>query len=162
MSPFEVVYGYNPRAPVDLAPVPDLKRVDAKANERIQQLQQVHKFAQEHLTRANEKYKKAADKKRREVNFEVGDFVWEILTKDRFSLGDYNKLKARKIGPVEILAKINPNAYKLKLPSHIRTFVVFNVKHLVPYHGENTNDVDQQNSRTNFSQPRENDADESV
>ena len=54
-------------------------------------------------------------------------------------MGEYNKLATRKIGPSEILEKINPNAYQLKLPSHMRTFDVFNVKHLVPYRGDNSN-----------------------
>jgi len=51
-----------------------------------------------------------ADKKRRALEFQVGDFVWAVLTKDRFSVGEYNKLSARKIGPLEIIEKINPNA----------------------------------------------------
>ena len=54
-------------------------------------------------------------------------------------MGEYNKLVARKIGPLEILEKINPNAYRLKLPSDMRTSNVFNVKHLVQYRGENSN-----------------------
>ena len=61
------------------------------------------------------------------------------MTKDRFPVGEYNKLAARNIGPLEILEKINPNAYRLKLPSHMRISDVFNVKHLVPYCGENSN-----------------------
>ena len=69
------------------------------------------------------------------MEFEVGDFVWAVLTKDHFSMGDYNNFSAKKIGPVEIVEKINPNAYRLKLPSHIRTTDVFNVKHLIPYGG---------------------------
>ncbi|PKI65901.1 hypothetical protein CRG98_013721 [Punica granatum] len=36
---------------------------------------------------------------------------------DRFSTGDYHKLAARKIGLVEVIEKINSNAYRLKLPS---------------------------------------------
>ena len=55
-------------------------------------------------------------------------------------IGEYNKLAARKIGPLEIIAKINSNAYRLKFPSHIRTSDVFNVKHLVPYHGDSSED----------------------
>lgn len=55
------------------------------------------------------------------------------MTKDRFPPHEYNKLKARKIGPLEVLQKINPNAYKLQLPDGIRTSDVFNVKHLVPF-----------------------------
>jgi hypothetical protein len=62
-----------------------------------------------------------ADKKRRLLEFEEGDFVWAILTKDHFLIGEYNKLAARKISPVEIVKKINANAYQLKLPNHIKT-----------------------------------------
>lgn len=30
------------------------------------------------------------DKKRKAVDFEMGDFVWDILSKHRFSVGEYN------------------------------------------------------------------------
>lgn len=86
----------------------------------------------------------------------MGDFVWVVLTKDRFPVGEYNKLSARKIGPSEILEKINANAYRLKLSSHIRTSDVFNVKHLLLYHVDNSDD-DDANSRAKFSQPGEDD-----
>ncbi|KAL4188982.1 hypothetical protein AMTRI_Chr08g204780 [Amborella trichopoda] len=45
-----------------------------------------------------------------------------------------------KVGTFKILKKINYNAYKLKLPSHICTSNVFNVKHLIPYHGDTSDD----------------------
>ncbi|KAG5527003.1 hypothetical protein RHGRI_028065 [Rhododendron griersonianum] len=157
-SPFFVTYGFNPRAPLDLAPVPDLKRPNGKAEDLISGLQVVHKMTVQHLEESSAKYKQAADKKRRAVEFDVGDFVWAVLTKDRFPAGEYNKLAARKIGPLEILEKINPNAYKLKLPSHIRTSATFNVKHLIPYRGDSS-DEESANSRTNSLQPGEDDAD---
>ena len=110
---------------------------------------------------STDKYKQAADQKRRHVELGVGDFVWAVLTKDRFSVGEYNKLSARKIGPVEVVEKINANAYRLKLPSHIRTTDVFNVKHLIPYRGDNSDDeaVGSMNSGSNSFQPGEDDAD---
>jgi hypothetical protein len=47
--------------------------------------------------------------------------------------------------------KINPNAYQLKLPSHIKTSDVFNIKHVVPFTGDSSDgDV---NLRVNFVQP---------
>lgn len=58
-------------------------------------------------------------------------FVWTILSKNRFSVREYNKLAARKVGPLVIIKNINPNAYGLKLSSCIKTSDVFNVKHLV-------------------------------
>lgn len=91
--------------------------------------------------------------------FNEGDFVYAVLTKDRFPVGAYNKLKARKIGPVKIVKQINDNAYKLELPEDAYTSDVFNVKHLIPYHeDEQSNEEELLNSRTNFFQPGEDDA----
>ena len=76
-------------------------------------------------------------------------------------MGDYSKLFGKKIVPVEIVEKINSNAYQLKLPSHIRTTDVFNVKHVPPYMGDSSsggNDV--ANSRANFLHPGGNDAEQ--
>ncbi|KAL4191109.1 hypothetical protein AMTRI_Chr07g28060 [Amborella trichopoda] len=58
------------------------------------------------------------------------------MTKDRLSAGEIHKFSQSKIGPCEEVHMINDNAYKLKLPKHIRTFDVFNVKHLLPCHGD--------------------------
>ena len=100
---------------------------------------------------SNAKYKEQADRHRRRLVFEVGDLVWAVLTRDRFPAGDYNKLKERKIGPCEVLQKINDNAYRLRLPSHLRTSDVFNVKHLSPYVEEF--DDEAMNSRASSFQP---------
>jgi hypothetical protein len=37
-------------------------------------------------------YKARADRHCRQVLFYVGDFVWAVLTHDRFPVGEYNKL----------------------------------------------------------------------
>lgn len=80
-----------------------------------------------------------------------------MLTKNRFPIREYNKLAARKIGLLEIIEKINLNAYWLKLPSHIKMSDVFNVKHLVL----DTDDSfdDDMNSTTNSLKPEEDDVD---
>ena len=80
--------------------------------------------------------------------------MWAVLTKERFPVGEYNKLSAKKIGPVEIIEKINRNTYRLKLPSHKRTVDVFNVKHLVLFIGDSSDDSD---SRPNSVHLGEND-----
>ncbi|KAF7149406.1 hypothetical protein RHSIM_Rhsim03G0142700 [Rhododendron simsii] len=122
--------------PIDLAPVPNLKRIHEKAEDFVQQLQRIHKEIEQHLRDCSAKYKHEADRKWRFVEFVVGDFVYAVLTKDCYSAHDYNKLVARKIGPVKVIEKINPNAYRLKLPSHIRTGDVFNVKHYTVQRGQ--------------------------
>ncbi|KAH7543864.1 hypothetical protein JRO89_XS15G0034800 [Xanthoceras sorbifolium] len=73
--------------------------------------------------------------------------------------GEYFKLAARKIGHLEIVAKINPNAYRLKLPSHISTFHMFNVKHLVPVQSDLPDAFQCLNSRANSFRLGEDDAD---
>ncbi|PKI68069.1 hypothetical protein CRG98_011665 [Punica granatum] len=158
-SPFQVVYSVTPRGPLDLLPLPDKIRVHGKAANFIHKLQEIHESVQNNLEKATMKYKSTTDRRRRHVEFEIGDFVWPVLKKDRFSAGDYHKLVARKIGPVEVVEKINPNAYWLKLPSHIRTTDMFNVKQLILYAGDSSDDDD---SRANSLHPWENDAAEDM
>ena len=156
-SPFQVVYSVQPRGPLDLLALPSKTRVHGKAEDFVVSLQDVHKLVFDNLTASNTKYKQHADHKRRHLEFDVGDYVWVVLTKDYFSTGDYNKLSTKKVGPMKIVEKINPNAYRLRLPSHIRTADVFNVKHLIPYAGDSSDD---DHSRANSVYPGENDADE--
>ncbi|KAL6526783.1 hypothetical protein OROGR_015873 [Orobanche gracilis] len=69
-------------------------------------------------------------------------------------------LAARKIGPVEILERINNNAYRLALPNHLRTSDVFNVKHLIPYVADSSEADDSPASRTNLPNPGGDDVDQ--
>jgi len=59
--------------------------------------------------------------------FEVGDLVWVVLTCDRFLVGECNKLKETKIGPCEVLQKINDNTYRIRFSRHLKNYDVFNV-----------------------------------
>ena len=112
----------------------------------IHNLQQVHQQTYDHLIASTTKYKVAVSYHRRQVEFNVGDLVWVVMTKDRMPPHEYNNLKPRKIGALEIVEKINQSAYSLRLPFDLRTSYVFNVKHLMPYMGES----DYLDSRTNL------------
>ncbi|GKD11705.1 putative reverse transcriptase domain-containing protein [Tanacetum coccineum] len=111
-----VVYFSQPRGPQDLMTPLVSSSVPKKVHDFVEGLHGVHKAVHENLVPANSKYKQDADHKRRHVDFEEGDFVWAVLTKDCFLVGEYNKLSAKKIGLLEIVEKINSNAYRLKLP----------------------------------------------
>ncbi|KAL4584100.1 hypothetical protein LXL04_008690 [Taraxacum kok-saghyz] len=74
------------------------------------------KFVHDKLVRANSKYKHDANQKRMNVDFSI------VLTKNHFSVGEYNTLLAKKIGIMEIVEKINSIVYRLKLSSHIRCY----------------------------------------
>ena len=79
---FGANYAFQPQAPIDLSLVPNLKRVHKKAKDFISDLQAVYKQVQHNLLESTTKYKEAADQKKRLVEFDVGDFVWAMLTKD--------------------------------------------------------------------------------
>ncbi|GKA37458.1 MAK10-like protein [Tanacetum coccineum] len=145
-----VVYSAQPRGPLDLISLLVSGSVPKKVHDFVEGLREVHKVVRDNLVLANSKYKQDVDQKRRHVDFEATDFMWVVLTKDCFPVGEYNKLSAKKIGPLEIVKKINSSAYRLKLPSHIRCSGVFNVKHLFPYHGDSSDDDLVMNSRVNF------------
>ncbi|GJY47091.1 putative nucleotidyltransferase, ribonuclease H [Tanacetum coccineum] len=134
--PFQVVYFAQPRGPLILMSLPVSSFVPKKVQDFVEQLREVHKAVRDNLVRANSKYEQDADQKRRHVDFEAGDFVWAVLTKDRLPVGEYNKLSAKKIGPLEI--------------------------HLLPYHGDSFDDDLVVNSRVNFIYPGGNDAGPSI
>ncbi|GJW26530.1 zinc finger, CCHC-type containing protein [Tanacetum coccineum] len=59
----------------------------SKGHDFVEGLHEVNKVVRDNLVRANPKYKQDAYQKRRQVDFEVGDFVWAVLTKDCFLVG---------------------------------------------------------------------------
>ncbi|GJW71822.1 putative reverse transcriptase domain-containing protein [Tanacetum coccineum] len=159
-SPFHVVYGLSPRGPLDLLALPSKVRTHDVFNVKhlVPFLGDSSSNEDDAVpdSRSNLLYPGGNDAVQLE---EVFDFVWAILTKDRFPAHEYNKLAAKKIGPVEIVEKINPNAYRLRLPSHVRTHDVFNVKHLVPFMGDSSDEDDAVlNSRSNLLYRGGNDA----
>jgi hypothetical protein len=61
--------------------------------------------------------------------------VWVFLKKERRN-DSYNKFKKKKIGPRQVLKKINDNAYEIELPPNIKTHLTSNSQDLSAYHGE--------------------------
>lgn len=111
-SPFQVIYGIIPRAPVDLnSSLPDRTRIHGDASVFIDNILDTHSKTIQRLEASSVKYKTSADAHRRRVVFNEGDLVWVHLTRDRMPSRDYNKLKSKKIGPIKIVARINDNVY---------------------------------------------------
>ena len=133
VSPFQVVYGFNPRAPIDLLPLPTTEQVHSDAKERADFILKLHASTKANIEKMTEKYRIAGSQGRKQVKLEVGDLVWLHLRKDRFPELRKSKLMPRGVGPYKILEKINDNAYKLELPPEFRVSPTFNIADLKPY-----------------------------
>ncbi|KAH9698009.1 hypothetical protein KPL71_023835 [Citrus sinensis] len=97
-----------------------------------------------------EQYATQANKGRKQVVFQPGDWVWVHMRKERFLAQRRSKLLPRGDGPFQVVARINDNAYKLDLPGEYNVSVPFNVSDLSPF------DVGQ-DSRMNPFEERGND-----
>ena len=90
--------------------------------------------ALQNLKRAQEKQKKYADKKRRELELHVGDEVL-LSTKNLpvvIVARENHKLGPLYCGPFTVLEKVTA-AYKLDLPPHMKVHPVFHVSQLKLY-----------------------------
>nr|GEU79978.1 RNA-directed DNA polymerase [Tanacetum cinerariifolium] len=70
-SPFKFVYKTSPSHMVDLVNLPGKKNV--QANRMVKEVQATHEVVRANITKANVKYKMAADKHRRKKLFQVGN-----------------------------------------------------------------------------------------
>ncbi|KAI3453490.1 hypothetical protein Pfo_010153 [Paulownia fortunei] len=150
-SPFEIVYGFNPLTPLDLTPLPLNERVNLDGKKKAEFVMQIHEKAKQHIERRTEQYAKQANKGRKKVIFESGDWVWLHMRKDCFPEHRRSKLLPRGDGPFQMVECINDNAYKLELPGEYGVSASFNVSDLSPF------DVGDEDLRTNPFQEGEND-----
>jgi hypothetical protein len=70
------VYGFVPRAPIDLLPIPSSVQHNFDATQRAEQILTLHRITKENIERMNAKYKVARDKGRKHIVFDVRDLVW--------------------------------------------------------------------------------------
>ncbi|OMO50706.1 reverse transcriptase [Corchorus capsularis] len=116
-SPFETVYGFNPLTPLDLLSLPLSVQVDIDGQKKTDFVKELHARVRAQIEKKTQHYMKNANKGRKEIIFEPGDWVWLHLRKERFPEKRKSKLLPRGDGPLQVLERINNNAYKLDLPS---------------------------------------------
>jgi hypothetical protein len=114
MCLFKIVYGYIPRAPIDLFSfdIEDAPHLDVVVH--VEQMANLHEQTHQNITVVNAKYQVAGSKGKKHVTFESGDMVWLHFRKDRFPPLRCSKLMPRAAGPFKVLTKINDNAYMMR------------------------------------------------
>jgi hypothetical protein len=141
-APNDLLLGYTPRLSTSVL----LQEVDPssrpflpsqKAEDFIAIIEERRATARDALALAQERQAKAYNKGRRPVDIiEVSDSV--LVNPHTLKLveteGTGKKLVQRTIGPFEVLEKINPVVYRLRLPDTYPMHPVFNIAHLKKYH----------------------------
>ena len=137
MSPFKVVYGFEPFTALDILPLPLHQRVNMDFDKRAEYIKSIHEETRATLERHANLQADCINKKKKEMIFQEGDLVWVHLRKDRFPQERNSKLKPRGDGPFKVLKRINNNAYIIDIPtSKYLVSNTFNVADLTPYHGD--------------------------
>ena len=133
MPPFEALYGRRCRSPICWEEIGDRTLFGADivvdTTEKIRIIKKRMKTAQS-------RQKTYADRRRRPLEFAIGDKVFLKISPMRgvIRVGKRNKLDPRFIGPFEILERIGPLAYRLALPPEMeRIHNVFHVSQLRKY-----------------------------
>src|SRR2546422_9926757 len=149
-SPFELVYGFNPLTILDLVSLPTNEYLSLDGEKKAKLVKEMHEKAKERIEKRNKTYADSANKGRKDVQFQKGDWVWVHFRKERFPLQRKNKLQPRGDGPIQVVEKINNNAYKFDLSGEYNVSSTFNVSDLSPF--------DDADLRTNLFEEGENDA----
>jgi hypothetical protein len=117
-APFEALYGRKCRSPLCWAEVGDSQvtgpELVLETTERITQIR-------ERMAAARDRQKSYADKRRKPLEFEVGDKVLLKVSpwKGTVRFGKRGKLNPRYVGPFEIIERVGEVAYRLKLPEEM-------------------------------------------
>ncbi|KAL4282950.1 hypothetical protein GQ457_16G018720 [Hibiscus cannabinus] len=96
----------------------------------------VERFCERCVTckKAKSKVSPQANKGKKRVSFDVGDWVWVHFRKKRFPAQRSSKLLPQGDGPFQIVEKVNDNAYKLDLPGEYTVSATFNISDLTPFY----------------------------
>nr|CAD1831517.1 unnamed protein product [Ananas comosus var. bracteatus] len=127
MAPFEALYGRKCRSPLHWSEVGERL---ALGPDVLQEAEDKVRIARERLLTAQSRQRCYADKRRRDLEFQIGEHVFLKVSPTRGirRFGIRGKLSPRYIGPYEVLERVGPVAYRLL---YRRTYRVYTTE--IPY-----------------------------
>ncbi|KAI3773906.1 hypothetical protein L1987_48445 [Smallanthus sonchifolius] len=130
MPPFEMLYGRKCRTPVCWG---EIGQKDFASLEVVKATSEKFDQIKARMKAAKDRHKSYADKRIRDLEFQVGDIVllkvspWKGIIRFR----KRGKLSPRFVGPFKILARVGQVAYRLDLPVELSGIhPTFHVSHL--------------------------------
>ena len=127
MAPFEALYGRKCRTPLNWVEAGERRYYGI---DFVQEAEEQVRTIQTHMVVAQARQKSYADRRRKPIEFEVGDFVYLKVSpmKSVQRFGVKRKLALRYVGPFEIIGQSGKVAYKIQLPPEMSA--IFNVFHV--------------------------------
>jgi hypothetical protein len=129
MTPFEAMYGRKYRTPFNWVEPEERRFYEI---DFVEEAEKKVNIIQQNMQAAQSRQKNYANKRRRPLEFQVGDYVYlKVTPMKNKRFGIKKKLAARFVGPYRIIEKKGPVAYKLQLPEAMSSiFSVFHVSQL--------------------------------
>ena len=118
MSPFEALYGRKCRTPLMWS---EVRERSFFGPTKIKDAEEGVTQVRENMRIAQSRQKSYADKRRRDLEFEVGDYVYLKVSPLQGTIRFYvkGKLAPRYVGPYQICQRVGKLAYKLELPEEL-------------------------------------------
>ncbi len=144
-SPFYLLYGHEPRLPLDVnllpSPPDKLSTSIAEHRERIvSQLEEAQRLAKQNTERTQQQMKARYDLKSAPVLYQIGQRIWVYTPKTQKGLS--KKLLHRWHGPYRIVQRLSPVTFKLCNSANRLVAAPVHVNRIKPFYDANDRPIE--------------------